>query len=118
MELLYTVFNTHAWNDFDNEFPTFYICIILFWKCFLHTVSPHCIIEFVRLWLQQGGNRHKYMRIIFSAATNPDFATSLVERYFPLAHYYFKSGTPGNIKQMHDVTSQDVKEKINDSEKV
>ena len=41
-----------------------------------------------------------------------------VERYFPLAHYYFKSGTPGNIKQMHDVTSQDVKEKINDSEKV
>ena len=65
-----------------------------------HTVSPHSIIEFVRLWLQQGGgNSHKFKKIVFSAATNPEFATTLVERYFPLAHYYFKAGTPGSVKR-------------------
>ena len=63
-------------------------------------MSPHSIIEFVRLWLQQGGgNRHKFKKIVFSAATNPEFAKTLLERYFPLAHYYFRAGTPGSVER-------------------
>ena len=66
--------------------------VFFIWIVTLHTVSPHSVIECVRQWLQLRGNSGKYIRIIFSATTNPDYTKTLVEQYFPLAPYYFSSG--------------------------
>ena len=61
-----------------------------------HTVSPHSVMESVRLWLQQSGNSNRFKKVVFSAATNPDFAETLLQRYFPPTHYQFKISGPKN----------------------
>ena len=53
-------------------------------------------MESVRLWLQQSGNSNRFKKVVFSAATNPDFAETLLQRYFPPTHYQFKISGPKN----------------------
>jgi hypothetical protein len=61
-------------------------------------VSPHCIIESVRQWLQQCGNSNKYTRITFLAAAD---LKMLMNRYFPQAYYCFSSRSV--VSDMRDV---------------
>ena len=49
-----------------------------------HTVSPHIVIETVRLWLQEGLNSHKFERIVFCARANLPLLEEALDKYFPL----------------------------------
>ena len=52
---------------------------------YTNSVPPGSVVEFVRQWLQQTGNK----QIVFSTDDSTSRADTLLLRYFPLAHYHF-----------------------------
>ena len=49
-----------------------------------HTVSPHIIIETVRLWLQEDQNGGKFERVVFLAKANVGLVEMFLKKFFPL----------------------------------
>lgn len=47
-------------------------------------MSPHIIIEAVRLWLQEDQNSASFERIVFAARANVALIEKCMEQYFPL----------------------------------
>ena len=49
-----------------------------------HTVSPHVVVETVRLWLQEDQNNQKFDRIVFCGEDNLPHLEATLQKYFPL----------------------------------
>ena len=51
---------------------------------YTHTVSPHVVVETVRLWLQEDQNSQKFDRIVFCGEDKLPQLEATLQKYFPL----------------------------------
>ena len=73
-----------------------------------HTVSPYCIIEAVRLWLQQESNSSKLDRVIFSARANLSIVEKFMQDCFPLFPFTQASSPTSTPTQIENGTLDNI----------
>ena len=66
-------------------------------SCPSSAVSPHVVLETVRLWLQEGTNSARFERVIFAARTSVSHIDKFLDHYFPLRPSFSKPEGEGDV---------------------